>query len=100
MTTPTLTSASTFDDVVAEFMDTMSYRQQGSVAIAERFVVACTYLIGLRPTEAEKNRQRWNYSATELATLRTEAQRFVSTRSSANTGQKRILQANCQNYRS
>lgn len=99
MTAPTLTSSSTFDDVVAEFKDTMSYRQQDSVALAERFEVACTYLIGLRPTETQKGRQGWSYDASELKELRQEARRFVAARSSTATSQKRVLQANLQGYR-
>jgi len=99
MTTPTLTSASSFDDVVAEFKDTMSYRQQASTALAERFVVACTYLIGLRPTATQKGRQGWNYDASELKELRNEARRYVAARSSTATDQKRVLQASCKNFR-
>lgn len=94
-----LSSASTFDEVIAEFMDTMSYREDSSVTKAQRFVTACTYLIVLRPKESTKSRTSFAYEPAEVRRMLDDAKQYVSVKSTSSKAQRRVLQVDCTDYR-
>lgn len=94
-----LSSASTFEDVVAEFMDSMSYREDADVAKASRFVTACTYLIVLRPNASTKARTSFAFDAAEIRRLLEDARQFVGAKSATSRAQRRVLQVDCTGFR-
>jgi hypothetical protein len=57
----TLTSTSTDAEVFAEYDDTASYEEDGSRALALRFITACRILNRRRPSMATRGEQQMSF---------------------------------------
>lgn len=68
----TLSSDSTYDEIVAAYMDAASYEEDGSLAKAKAFVTACRMLIRYPSRLQVGGRQAGHEMEIDVATLRAE----------------------------
>ena len=72
-----LTSGSTFDEIVAEFQDTMRYERVGSRDLALRHAEAIGFLMVELPNTSTKGSNSVGYSKAELATMAENARQYA-----------------------
>lgn len=62
----TISSASTYDEIEAEYLDTLAYEREGSVSKAYRHAEACSALRLKRPNTATKGSNSVSFSVESL----------------------------------
>lgn len=62
----TISSTSTFEEIEAEYLDTLAYEREGSVTKAFRHAEACRALRLVRPNLAVKGSNQVSYAAENL----------------------------------
>ena len=87
---PTLDSTSSLDDVVDELMNTASWREQRSVALAKRFVTAATIWLLTNPQNSSHGRSSVAFDQNQIADLKRQAEQFISQNDRAGGGVKHL----------
>lgn len=72
-----LTSSSTLDQVLAEYKANADWSTEQSLAKAKAFVVACRYLLVMRPESARRGTESFEWSAEVIQQQLNEAEEFI-----------------------
>ncbi|QDU82669.1 hypothetical protein Pla110_44300 [Polystyrenella longa] len=84
----TLTSASTYAEVIAAYKDNASYAEDNSVTKARAFITACRFLLLMMPGRSAKGRQQEIEFTQNLQAIKAEqkqASNWMQARASANS---------------
>lgn len=80
MATTTITSASTFADIEAEYLDTARYQADNDLTLAKRHAVACRFMLLKIPTNTVKGGNSISYSMSLIADQLKEAEDFIKSK--------------------
>jgi hypothetical protein len=103
-----LNSASTIEQIHAEFANTASYREDGDVGKARRFITACTLLLNRTPRRHGPSQSITENSPELILKLREEAQAWleqvggdtpVTSGTAADDVRPRLTHADLRNFR-
>lgn len=81
-----ITSASTYAEIEAEYLDTLSYEREGSVSKAYRHAEACSALRLKRPNTSTKGSNSVSFSVESLEAAAKAATQFARANDTATGG--------------
>ena len=95
----TISSASTYEEIEAEYLDTLGYEREGSVSKAYRHAEACNALRLKRPNTATKGSNSVSYAAENLIQSAKDALAYARSNAAANAGGSNFVRADFSSSR-
>jgi hypothetical protein len=95
----TISSASTYEEIEAEYLDTLAYEREGSVSKAYRHAEACRALRLKRPNTATKGSNTVTYSAEDLAKAEKDALAYARSTAASSEGSSSFIRASFKSLR-
>lgn len=94
-----ISSASTYEEVEAEYLDTLAYEREGSVDKAFRHAEACAALQLKRPNTATKGSNSVSYAAENLIASQKNALAYARSTAAATAGGSSFVRADFTSLR-
>ena len=95
----TISSASTYDEIEAEYLDTLAYEREGSVSKAYRHAEACSALRLKRPNTATKGSNSVSFSVESLEAAAKAALDYARANASNSDGSSSFVRASFTSLR-
>lgn len=94
-----ISSTSTYDEIEAEYLDTLSYEREASVDKAFRHAEACNALRLKRPNESTKGSNSVGYAVENLIQSAKDALAYARANVSANDGSSSFIRGSFSSLR-
>jgi len=95
----TISSASTYEEIEDEYLDTLAYEREGSVEKAYRHAEACKALRLKRPNTATKGSNTVGYAAENLIQSEKDALAYARSNAASNDGGSSFVRADFSSLR-
>lgn len=95
----TLSSTSTYSDIVAAYEDNASYFEDGSVAKCKAFITACTFLLRRTPRAHRQGSVQTDYAPELLNREIAEAKQWLSSNQTVANGGGGVRGFSVENFR-